>query len=214
MHVSRMMKFEAVLARLAAVLLGLAFLVEARASAQAGPLGQAVSALQVSHPLPPGWTVKLGKDTGGAMGRTDPDRKTITINPEAIATGLPSVNEAQANLPGVLYIVLLHEWYHANECEGGSAAAGGGGSPPYNTDPRDCGDINLVLGVAAQHCELICAVLYAGNGKIDALCALYKDIRRSHNEGIYTPGGSAAAWVKLGCAGPYPGDIPPCGCCP
>ena len=75
MHVSRMMKFEAVLARLAAVLLGLAFLVEARASAQAGPLGQAVSALQVSHPLPPGWTVKLGKDTGGGDGTNGPGQE-------------------------------------------------------------------------------------------------------------------------------------------
>src|SRR5690606_38409380 len=110
------------------------------AQGQSGPLQQARTVLEQSHPLPPGWSVKLGKDeqTKGAGALTDAKTKTIYVNPAAIAKQLPSVTPAQAELPGVLYIFLLHEWYHAAESAGQGQSAGGGGSPPYNTD---CGEI-------------------------------------------------------------------------
>lgn len=192
-------------------LAALAFTSLALAQTPPTPLQRAVNALNVSHPLPPGWTVKQGH-AGGAMGNTDPKTKTITIDPEAITTQFPSVDPEEANKPGVIYIVLLHEWYHAQECEGGSAGAGGGGSPPYNTDPRGCGDVQLIPGVAAQHCQLIAAVASVG-GNTGPLCDFYKALRDNYNKGKDGKGG-AKKFMQANCPGAtYPGDIPACEAC-
>lgn len=199
--------------------LALVFLVAlglSSAYAQTGPLDQAVTALQISNPLPPGWQVKIGTDTDtkGAGALTDVETKTIYINPPAIVRTYPPVTQDQSTLPGVLYIFLLHEWFHVIEHEEGegSAEAGGGGSSPYNTDPDYCGDIQLTPGIAVMHCQLICDVALHGNGKTAALCALYKSIRENYNDGKRYPGGASAVHGDLNCPGTYPGDIPACIC--
>lgn len=178
-------------------------------SAQAGSFQQALNTLQQNHPLPPGWTARLGKSDTGYAGETNPRTKTIVIDPGAIAAHYPGIGSTQANLPGVLYIFLLHEWYHANECGGGSANAGGGGSPPYNSP---CGEIQLQPGIAAQQCALIQAIFDGGNGHIAALCTLYNDVRNNYNVG-HDGQGALGAYVRANCTGPEPHPIPACALC-
>jgi hypothetical protein len=171
------------------------------------PIQMAINTLQIDHPLPPGWHVYLSNQASGNSAETDPDGKTITIYPAAIAANYPHVTEPTANLPGVLYIMLLHEWYHAQECGGGTADAGGGGHPPYNTAKRVCGDVQLVPGIAADHCALIQSIIQNGNGNIGPLCALYNDIASNYNSNAYS------RYVGAHCTGAFPGPIPPCiGC--
>jgi hypothetical protein len=167
--------------------------------------------------LPPGWTARIGKTKQGTMGEADPTTKTITLDPDAIKAVSPSLGSHGSNLSSVLYVVLLHEWYHAKEVAGGTGTGGsgqgggaGGGAPgssppPYNDLTSPCGELRLIPGVAIEQCQLICELRLAGIG-VSLDCALYNDLRRKHNR-------KASSLWATHCPGTYPGDIPPCECC-
>lgn len=88
------------------------------------PIEMAVEALEIQHPLPSGWTVEVGNTRSDAPAEVRPRSRTIVVDPRRIAATFPRVSEHEANLPGVLFIFLLHEWHHANE---------------YTLDPSDDG---------------------------------------------------------------------------
>jgi hypothetical protein len=177
--------------------------------------------------FPPGWVVLEAKVSTGGGASTKPTPGgggTVKVDPKRIKKMFPSLTENQANLPGVIYVFLLHEYYHAIEAESGSGSngsgsgggAGGGapngGSPPYNTKPGICGDIQLIPGVAMRHCDLATAVVATG-GNADALCKLYKEMRKNYNNGRDGKGGASKKHADSNCPGTYPGDIPECEAC-
>jgi hypothetical protein len=184
---------------------------------RADALSQAIGAVNMStHPdIPSNTTVCYGKVNDGGMAETSSDGKTITIDKENIEATLPGLSDSPDSLPGVLYGLLAHETYHANEAQGHTEPAPSpSGPPPYNTADRACGDVKLSPGIAADMCGLINAIRQANPGAQCNLCKLYDHVRKCYNEGCAVPGG--ASEKNKDCPGQaYPGDIPQCdGCGP
>lgn len=185
-------------------------LVFAPICAQSGDAGvdAAVDFLSsVGESTPDGFSVQTTDKGPLAITHTDGSGGgVININVTALEAKL---EEAGGSLtPGVLVIVLYHEYKHAD------------GSFQDDSTPcvYACQERDLQRQVAAKHCEFLCYVLsLIPDADISAGCAFYKlvqDVFSNGKGGQFPIPAASKVYADCGCAGGYPGDIPDCECCP
>lgn len=108
------------------------------------------------------------------------------------------------------YVIALHEYAHLKEdtCPPGTFDIPGPGTPPYNTTPPECGEIQLQADVLSEYCSEIGNLPYIERFDV---CDSYNAMKDRFNE--KTP----EVWNKK-CAGTgngnYPGAAPDCPFCP
>jgi len=175
----------------------------AQAAAAQDKLQAAVSFLAANgYPTPPGYTVQWGP-TGGAAGSTNPQNGEINVNADGILALSPSLEGDPSQFGGVLVVIMLHEYGHADGTYVKTSVAG-----------RACDHVQQVHEVAARNCQLVWLICDAIPGaNVKPLCTFYSDVQDRYNNGADGNGGASAAHEQYGCTEPYPGDIPDCPAC-
>jgi hypothetical protein len=127
----------------------------------------------------------------------------INVSADGIRTLSPHLEGDPTQFGGILVVVLLHEYKHADGTYVQTSVAG-----------RACDHVKLVRETAGLNCQLVWLICDAyPEANVKPLCTFYADVQDGYNNGTAGGGGASAAHAKFGCSGPYPGNIPDCPAC-